>query len=117
MKASSLFMQLKSFIYGDNPTPFKEDMNTDHPLAPYPASKKACEVMLFTYSKNFNLPVTVLRIFNPLGPRQRPDLALTQLIRSCLYGIKFYKYQDSDSTGRDYTYIGHLLDAIKTLKV
>lgn len=114
-KVKNFIFASTSSIYGDNPTPFEETMNTDHPLAPYPATKKACEVMLYTYSKNFNLPVTILRIFNPLGPRLRPDLALAQLIRSCLYGTFFKQYQDPESTGRDYTYIGHLLEAINTL--
>ncbi len=114
-KIKTFIFASTSSIYGDNSTPFEESMNTDHPLAPYPASKKACELMLYTYSKNFNLPVTILRIFNPLGPRQRPDLALTQLIRSCLYGTEFKQFQDSNKTGRDYTHMGHLLETIGTL--
>ncbi len=114
-KVKTFIFASTSSIYGDNKTPFIETMNTDHPLAPYPASKKACELILYTYSRNFNLPVTILRIFNPLGPRQRPDLALTQLIRSCLYGIEFKQFQDSDKTGRDYTYVGHLLESIDIL--
>ncbi len=114
-KAKSFIFASTSSVYGDNKTPFEETMNTDHPLAPYPASKKACEVILSTYTRNFGLPVTIFRIFNPLGPHQRPDLALTQLIRSCLYGTEFQQYQDSKSTGRDYTYVGHLLEAIATV--
>ncbi len=114
-KVKSFIFASTSSVYGDNKTPFIETMYTDHPLAPYPASKKSCELMLYTYAKNFNLPVTILRIFNPLGPRQRPDLALTQLIRSCLFGTKFVQYQDLDNTGRDYTYVGHLLEVIDTL--
>ncbi len=114
-KVKNFIFASTSSVYGSNEIPFSESMNTDHPLAPYPASKKACEVMLYTYSKNFGLPVTILRIFNPLGPRQRPDLALTQLIRSCLYGAEFRKFQDSDKSGRDYTYIGHLLEAIESI--
>lgn len=101
-----------SSIYGDNETPFVEEMNTDHPLAPYPATKKAMEVMLSTYQRNFGLNTTIFRIFNPLGPRQRPDLALSILIRSCIYDdITFYKYQSG--TGRDYTYVGHMLEAME----
>ncbi len=101
-----------SSIYGDNPTPFTEEMATDHPLAPYPATKKACEVMLSTYHRNYGLNVTIFRIFNPLGPRQRPDLALSILIRSCLYDdVTFHKYQTG--TGRDYTYVKHMLEAME----
>lgn len=104
-----------SSIYGDNPTPFREDMSTDHPLAPYPATKKACEVMLSTYNRNFGLNVSILRIFNPLGPRVRPDLAMTKLVRSCVYGDVFPQYQDAENTGRDYTYIKHMFEAIDVI--
>lgn len=108
----SFVLASTSSIYGDNPTPFTEDMTTDHPLAPYPATKKACEVMLSTYHRNFGLNVTIFRIFNPLGPKQRPDLALSILIRSCLYDdVAFHKYQSG--TGRDYTYIKHMLEAME----
>lgn len=101
-----------SSIYGDNPTPFTEEMSTDHPLAPYPATKKACEVILGTYNRNYGLNVTVFRIFNPIGPRQRPDLAISILVRSCLQDdVTFYKYQSG--TGRDYTYVGHLAEAFE----
>lgn len=112
-KIKNFIFASTSSIYGDNPTPFEETMNTDHPLAPYPATKKACEVMLSTYSRNYGLNVSILRFFNPLGKRIRPDLALTKLVRSCEYGEEFPRYQDK--TGRDYCYIGHMLEGIETL--
>lgn len=102
-----------SSIYGKNPTPFVESMNTDHPLAPYPATKKACEVMISTFSQNYDLNATIFRFFNPLDIRIRPDLALTKLIRSALYGDEFPQYQDLNSTGRDYCYLGNMLEAIE----
>lgn len=104
-----------SSIYGlDNPTPYTEDMNTDHPLAPYPATKKASEVMLSTYSRNKGLNVSILRIFNPIGKRVRPDLALGILIRSCLYDDVVFKqyWSDPTKTARDYTYVNHIFEAI-----
>lgn len=108
-----------SSIYGDNGTPFIEDMNTDHPLAPYPATKKACEVLLSTYNRNFGLNVTVLRIFNPVGIKIRPDIFLPNVIRSCLYGsecpIYWTEQETKEITARDYTYIGHMLDGILTI--
>ncbi len=102
-----------SSIYGDNETPFKETMNTDHPLAPYPATKKACEVMIYTYTKNFNINATILRFFNPLDIRIRPDLALTKLIKSALYGDEFPQYQDLNATGRDYCFLQNMLESIE----
>lgn len=101
-----------SSVYGSNPTPFKENMRIKDPMSPYPATKRACELMLRTYSMNHGLPVTVLRIFNPQGKRMRPDLALSKLIRSCEYGTEFPVYQDLENTGRDYCYIEHMFEAI-----
>jgi UDP-glucuronate 4-epimerase len=104
-----------SSIYGDNPTPFTEDMTSDFPLAPYPATKKASEVMIYTYAKNFGINATIFRIFNPNGQRMRPDLALPKLIKSCLYGYEFPMYwtpEDADKSGRDYCYVNHIFDAM-----
>lgn len=104
-----------SSVYGSNKTPFKETMGVHDPKSPYPATKIAAELLLHTYAMNFDLPVTILRIFNPQGKRMRPDLALPKLIRSCEYGTEFPIYQDLDNTGRDYCYIGHMFEAIDTI--
>lgn len=111
-KVKSFIYASTSSVYGSNPVPFTEDMSIKDPKSPYPVTKYAGELMLRTYSENFGLPVTVFRIFNPQGKRMRPDLALSKLIRSCEYGTEFPVYQDLDSTGRDYCYIGHMFEAI-----
>jgi UDP-glucuronate 4-epimerase len=103
------------YVYGDNQIPFDEDMSIDSPRAPYPVTKRACELLLRTYSDNFKLPVTILRIFNPQGKRMRPDLALSKLIRSCEYGTEFPIYQDLKKSGRDYCYIVHMFEAIDSI--
>jgi len=102
-----------SSIYGDNRVPFKEDMDTSKPNAPYPATKKAGEVLLYSYHKNFDLEVTIFRFFNPLGPKLRPDMALPKLVRAAEYGREFSLYQDPSSSSRDYTYIYHMLEAME----
>jgi len=112
-KVGNFLFSSTSSIYGDSPSPFREDMSTDHPLAPYPATKKACEVMCSVYSKNYGLNVTIFRFFNPLDIRIRPDLALTKLIKSAMYGEEFPQYQDLSSTGRDYCYLQNLLEAME----
>ena len=103
-----------SSIYGkDNQTPYDEDMDSSHPLAPYPASKKASEVLLYTYNVNFGLNTTIFRFFNPIGPRLRPDLAISKLIKSALFGYEFPQYQDLEGSSRDYTQINNMLGAIE----
>jgi len=112
-KVNNFIFSSTSSIYGDSPSPFREDMITDQPLAPYPATKKACEVMCYVYSKNYGINSTIFRFFNPLDIRIRPDLALTKLIKSALYGDEFPQYQDLNSTGRDYCYLQNMLEAIE----
>lgn len=102
-----------SSVYGDNPTPFTEDMDTSHPNAPYPATKKASEVILYTIAKNKDLNVTIFRFFNPLGPNLRPDMALPKLIKAAEYGKVFELWQDPIESARDYTYIDDMLNAIE----
>lgn len=103
-----------SSVYGnENVPPFTEDMKTDMPAGPYPASKKSSEVLLYTFNLNFNLNVLVLRFFNPIGPRLRPDMATPKLIRAAEYGYEFPVYQNPEKSSRDYTYIGNMCEAIE----
>ncbi len=64
-----------SSLYGENKTPFREDMNTDRTLSPYAASKKAAENICYTYYKLFDIDITVLRYFTVYGPAGRPDMS------------------------------------------
>ncbi len=117
-KVNNFLFASTSSVYGNNPTPFKEDMNTDLVLAPYPATKKACEVLLYTYAQNFGINVSIFRIFNPLGLRMRPDLALPMIIRSCEFGTEFPMYwtwEQAEKTGRDYCYVGHIFEAFESV--
>jgi nucleoside-diphosphate-sugar epimerase len=66
-----------SSLYGaGNPQPFREDYNTDGPLSPYAASKKAAEVLCHTYHYLYGLDITVFRYFTVYGPAGRPDMSL-----------------------------------------
>ena len=103
-----------SSVYGTNPVPYKENMTTDGPLGIYPATKKADEVLLHAYSSCFELNVSILRFFNPIGPRLRPDMAIPKLIRAAEYGYTFTLYQGTGSS-RDYTYIVNMMEAISHL--
>jgi nucleoside-diphosphate-sugar epimerase len=44
------------------------------PDSPYGVTKLAAEQLVLAYSRNFGVPVTVLRYFSIYGPRQRPDM-------------------------------------------
>jgi UDP-glucuronate 4-epimerase len=70
-----------SLYGGDNPRPYSETANTDRPMSPYAASKKAAEVMSYTYHYLHGLDVTVLRYFTVYGPAGRPDMSLFRFVQ------------------------------------
>ncbi len=66
-----------SSIYGANaPLPTPESAESSRPLQIYAASKKAAEVMAYTYNHLFGLDTTVLRFFTVYGPAGRPDMVM-----------------------------------------
>ena len=101
-----------SSVYGDSSLEvFREDDNTDSPLSPYGATKKACELLAFTYSHLHSLPCTGLRFFTVYGPRCRPDMAPFKFISRVAGGEKIQRFGDG-STSRDYTFVGDIVDGI-----
>lgn len=94
-----------SSIYGASQSiPFSEDQPTDQPLAPYPASKKAAEVMAYAYHNMFGMNITVLRYFTVYGPRVRPDMMAYMVMDKIVRGQKITVF-DTPDMQRDWTYI------------
>jgi len=99
-----------SSLYGaNNPRPFREDVNTDGPLSPYAASKKAAEVLCYTYHYLYGIDITVLRYFTVYGPAGRPDMSIFRFIRWIAEGEPLYLYGDG-SQSRDFTYIDDIAE-------
>ena len=97
-----------SSLYGaHNPRPFHEDANTDSPLSPYAASKKAAEVLAYTYHYLYDIDITVLRYFTVYGPAGRPDMSIFRFIRWVAEGEPVIVYGDG-SQERDFTYVGDI---------
>ncbi len=92
-----------SSLYGANNTrPFREDANTDGPLSPYAASKKAAEALCYTYHYLHGLDVTVLRYFTVYGPAGRPDMSIFRFIKWIAEGDPVMVYGDGTQE-RDFT--------------
>lgn len=100
-----------SSVYGDSTQiPFREDDSaTDRPISPYAATKKATEVLGYTYHHLYKLPLTVIRPFTVYGPRGRPDMAAWIFLEAILQGKTINRFGDG-STRRDYTYIDDFVD-------
>jgi UDP-glucuronate 4-epimerase len=94
-----------SSLYGkDHPTPYREDFNTDRPLSPYAATKKAAEAMAYTYHYLHGLDVSALRYFTVYGPAGRPDMAPLRFVQRIREGRPITVYGDG-SQSRDFTYV------------
>jgi UDP-glucuronate 4-epimerase len=93
-----------SSAYGNAPVPFVETESVAQPLAPYPATKIACEVMAHTYHVAFGMKCTGLRFFNVYGPRGRPDMMPYEFTRKILAG-ETLRIFDEGRPQRDWTFI------------
>ena len=94
-----------SSLYGkDNPMPYREDADTNHPLSPYAASKKAAEVLCYTYHYLYGIDVTVFRYFTVYGPAGRPDMSLFRFVQWISEGRPVTVYGDGTQS-RDFTYV------------
>ena len=101
-----------SSVYGDRPdAPFRETDSVDLPISPYAATKKACELLGFTFHHLHGLPVTGLRFFTAYGPRNRPDLAIAKFTRLIDRGEPVPVFGDG-TTRRDYTFVADIVDGI-----
>jgi UDP-glucuronate 4-epimerase len=94
-----------SSLYGaHNTRPFHEDADTNGPLSPYAASKKAAEVLCYTYHYLYGIDVTVLRYFTVYGPAGRPDMSLFRFVQWISEGRPVSVFGDGQQS-RDFTYV------------
>jgi UDP-glucuronate 4-epimerase len=101
-----------SSVYGANEdVPFREDADIHHPVSPYAATKRAGELMCFTFHHLYGIPTTCLRFFTVYGPRQRPEMAIHKFVRMTLAGEPIPFFGDG-TTRRDYTYIDDIVDGV-----
>eukprot|EP00934_Nitzschia_sp_Nitz4_P007248 Nitzschia sp. Nitz4//scaffold141_size107518//39394//40572//NITZ4_004274-RA/size107518-processed-gene-0.108-mRNA-1//1//CDS//3329536282//7238//frame0 len=106
-----VFASSSSVYGGSKETFFSEDQAVDHPVSPYAATKKACELMGYTYHNLYKLNVTGLRFFTVYGPRGRPDMAPFKFIDRVSRGLEIQQFGDGSSS-RDYTYITDIVDGV-----
>ena len=94
-----------SSLYGArNTRPFGEDADTDEPLSPYAASKKAAETLCYAYHHLHGLDVTVFRYFTVYGPAGRPDMSIFRFVRWIAENEPLTLYGDGTQE-RDFTYV------------
>jgi UDP-glucuronate 4-epimerase len=111
-KVEHLVYASSSSVYGANHTlPFSEDQNVDQPVSLYAATKRANELMAYSYSHLYRMPVTGLRFFTVYGPWGRPDMSPMIFARAMLDGepIKVFNH---GRMRRDFTFIDDIVEGI-----
>lgn len=106
-----VFASSSSVYGGSKSTFFDETENVNRPISPYAATKKAGELLLYTYHHLYRLNSTVLRFFTVYGPRGRPDMAPFKFIDRISKGESVQQFGDGSSS-RDYTYVDDIAKGV-----
>jgi UDP-glucuronate 4-epimerase len=111
-KIKNFIFASSSSVYGENQrVPFTEEDLDIQPVSPYGATKRAGELLCYSYHHLYGMNIACLRIFTAYGPRQRPEMAIHKFTRLIDQGEKIPIYGDGSSR-RDYTYIDDLIEGI-----
>lgn len=103
-KIKKYVMASTSSIYAGSNMPYKEESSVNQPISPYAASKKAAELIAYTYHYQFNIDVSIVRYFTVYGPSGRPDMSVLRFIKWIDEEKPIILYGDG-SQSRDFTYI------------
>ena len=112
------FFPSTASLYGNNPTPWKEDMPAA-PIEHYSWQKLACESACKMYA-GMGLDTVVARFFQIFGEHQRDDTALAAFMRAKKSGqpitLTETTAQSSFRSGqRDFVYAGDVAEAVYLL--
>jgi UDP-glucuronate 4-epimerase len=111
-KCANFVYASSSSVYGMSDKEYLSETDVvDKPVSPYAATKKACELMAYTFHSLTGLNTTGLRFFTVYGPRGRPDMAPFKFIDRIYNGLTIQQYGDG-STSRDYTYISDIVAGV-----
>lgn len=109
---NKLLFASSSSVYGNNSKiPFAESDPVINQISPYASSKRAGELMCYTYHSLYGFDIFCLRFFTVYGPRQRPDLAIHKFTGRIIANKPIQIFGDGSSS-RDYTYIADIVNGI-----
>jgi UDP-glucuronate 4-epimerase len=109
-KNLKLIFASSSSVYGLNEKiPFSPNNRTDFPTNLYGATKKANELIAFSYHHIYKIPTIGLRYFTVYGPYGRPDMAYFKFTKNILEGKEIEIFNDGNMK-RDFTYIDDIVE-------
>jgi UDP-glucuronate 4-epimerase len=102
-----------SSVYGGNTKiPFSVEDRVDKPIALYGATKRANELIAYSYSHLYGLHTTGLRYFTVYGPWGRPDMAMFIFTKKILTGKPIPVFNNGNMK-RDFTYIDDIISGTR----
>lgn len=104
---NKLVLASTSSLYAGQQMPFSEDLAVNTPISPYAASKKAAEVMAYSYHFLYGLDISVVRYFTVYGPAGRPDMSVFRFIKWVDEGTPIELFGDGTQS-RDFTYVSDI---------
>lgn len=111
-KVSRFVFGSSSSVYGNSDRiPLVETERADEPVSPYAATKRAGELLTYTYHHLYGMDVSCLRFFTVYGPRQRPEMAIHKFTRLIDQGESVPLFGDG-SSARDYTFVDDIVAGI-----
>jgi len=109
-KNIELFVQIGSSTeYGKQKSPNFENMK-GNPKTIYAQSKLNASKYLINFSKKYNFPYVILRLYQVYGPEQKQDRLIPMVINSCLENLLFRC--SSGLQNKDFLYITDAINAI-----
>ncbi|MBI5206386.1 MAG: SDR family NAD(P)-dependent oxidoreductase [Candidatus Firestonebacteria bacterium] len=115
-KINKFILASTSSLYAGQRMPFHECLPVNTPISPYAASKKAAEVMCYTYKYQYDIDVSIVRYFTVYGPAGRPDMSIFRFIKWIDQGETVEIFGDG-AQSRDFTYVDDIAEGtIKALK-
>jgi UDP-glucose 4-epimerase len=118
-KGKQVLIASTSEVYGKSAQlPFREDADlllgsSQMSRWSYACSKLLDEFLALAYHKERDLPVTIARIFNTVGPRQsgRYGMVIPRFVRAAIHHEPLHVYGDGQQR-RCFTYVGDTVTAI-----
>jgi len=101
---SKFVLASTSSLYAGQPMPFLEDAPVNTPISPYAATKKAAEVMAYSFHFLYGIDVSVVRYFTVFGPCGRPDMSIFRFIKWIDEGKPIQLFGDGTQS-RDFTFV------------
>jgi UDP-glucuronate 4-epimerase len=108
-KVDKMVLASTSSLYAGQKLPFNESLEVNTPISPYAASKKAAEVLAYTYHYLYGMDISIVRYFNVFGIAGRPDMSYFRFINSIDRGKPIYINGDGTQS-RDFTYLDDIAE-------